>query len=285
VEGLLPQLTAARALTYIACLRARMRFAEGKNAAASDDAVAALTLGRHASLDGSLIGVLVGYAIEGKVYETLAASLPKLDARVLADLKRRLDAAPAGNRPAIAIRQCEENTVDWLIRRVKGAKDKESLVALLAFVGLSEEKRGDVNARARAFVEACGGSAEGIVRLAEEMRPSYARMAQILDLPPDQFEKEFKLESLKRANNPVFKVFFPAMSKVREAQARAEVRKALFTAALAMVRDGQKALKAHPDPIAGRPFEYTAFEGGFELRSRYKAPNGNPLTLTVGQRR
>jgi hypothetical protein len=285
VEGLLPQLMAARALTSIACLRARMRFAEGKSTEAIDDAVAALALGRHVSLDGSLIGVLVGYSIEGKVNETLAVFLPKLDARLLGDLKRRLDAAPAGNRPALAIRQCEENTVDWLIRRVKGAKDKESLVALLGFVGLSEEKPGDVNARARAFVEECGGSAEGIIRFTEEMRPSYALMARILDLPLDQFEKEFKLESMKRAKNPVFKVFFPAMIKVREAQARAETRKTLFMAALAIVRDGQNALNAHPDPIVGGLFEYTAFEGGFELRSKYKAADGKPLTLTVGQHR
>ena len=285
VEGRLPQLAAARSLTSIACLRARMRFAAGKNAEAIDDAVAALTLAHHASLDGSLIGVLVSYAIEANVNETLAVFLPKLHARLLADLKRRLDAVPAGNRPALAIRQCEENTVDWLIHRVKGAKDKESLVAMLPFVGLSEEKPGDVNARARAFVEECGGSAEGIIRFAEEVRPSYALMARIFDLPPDQFEKEFELESTKRANNPVFKVFFPAMSKVRKLQARAEIRKALFTAALAVVRDGEGTLNAHPDPIAGGPFEYASFEGGFELRSKYKLTDGKPLTLAVGQRR
>jgi hypothetical protein len=262
-----------------------MRFAEGKNAEAIDDVVAALTLGRHVSLDGSLIGVLVGYAIEAKVNETLAAFLPKLDARELADLKRRLDALPAGNRPALAIRQCEENTIDWLIQKVKGAKDKESLIAMLVFVGLSEEKPGDVNARARDFVAACGGSAEGVIRFAEETRPSYALMARILDLPPDQFEREFKLESTKQANNPVFKVFFPAMKKVREAQDRAEIRHALFAAALAVVRDGQGALDAHPEPISGGSFEYTAFEGGFELRSKFKMADGKPLTLTVGQRR
>ena len=31
----------------------------------------------------------------------------------------------------------------------------------------------------------------------------------------DQFEKEFNLEATKRADNPVFKVFFPAIVNVR----------------------------------------------------------------------
>ncbi len=285
VEGRLPQLIAARTLSSIACLRARIRFAEGKNAEACADAVDALTLGHHASLDGSLVGVLVGYAIEAKVYDTLAAFLPRLDARTLADLKRRLDAVPAGNRPSVAVRQCEENTVDWLINKVKGTKDKESLIALLVWVGITEKKPSDNNARARAFVEECGGTREGVIRFAEEARPSYAVMAKMLDLPLDQFKREFQHESEKQAKNPVFREFFPAMVKVRESQARAQVRQALFTAALAVVQDGKGALEAHPDPVAGGPFEYSAFEGGFELHSKYKGADGKPFTLTVGQHR
>jgi hypothetical protein len=284
VEALLPQMTAARVLTSIACLRARILFTEGKNAEAIDDLVAALTLGHHVSLDGSLIGVLVGYAIEARVNETLATFLPRLDATLLAQLKNRLDAVPAGNRPALAIRQCEENTVDWVISRVKTAKDKESLVRLLTLIGISEEKPGDVNAKARSFVEECGGSAEGVIKFAEEARPSYALMAKILDLPADQFEKEFDRESKRQAKNPFFNVFFPAVGKVREAQARAEVRRDLFLAAVAVARDGRDALKAHPDPMGGGTFEFIPFEGGFELRSKFQGADGKPITLIVGKR-
>jgi len=41
-------------------------------------------------------------------------------------------------------------------------------------------------------------------------------------------------------------------------------------------------LKKHPDPIAGEPFEYAGFDGGFELRSKWK-PGDKPMTLTVGR--
>ena len=43
---------------------ARNRFEDGHDADAIDDLVDAMTLGRHASLDGGLITVLVHYAIE-----------------------------------------------------------------------------------------------------------------------------------------------------------------------------------------------------------------------------
>ena len=73
IEVLLPQMTAARVLSSLACLRARMRFADGHGAEAIDDIVAARTMGRQVSLDGSLIGVLVGYSIEGRMDDALRA--------------------------------------------------------------------------------------------------------------------------------------------------------------------------------------------------------------------
>jgi hypothetical protein len=81
----------------------------------------------------------------------------------------------------------------------------------------------------------------------------------------------------------VFKLFFPAVAKVRQSQARAEVRRALLSAAIAVQLDGPAVLRTHPDPVAGGPFEYTNFPGGFELRSKF-GQEGQPLSLTVGRR-
>src|ERR1700683_3607087 len=82
-EALLPQLSAARLLSSIACLRARMRFEESHSQQAMDDLMDAMTLSRHISLDGSLISILVGYAIDGHVSELLASDLPKLNAEMV----------------------------------------------------------------------------------------------------------------------------------------------------------------------------------------------------------
>ena len=118
-------------LATLACLRARIRFEDGHNAEAIEDIVDAMTLGRHVSLDGSLITVLVSYAIEHRASETLALYLPKLDAEMIKGLKTRLDALPpSGTRPTAVVPFEEKTSLDWSIRKVKEAKDKEQFAGL-----------------------------------------------------------------------------------------------------------------------------------------------------------
>jgi len=284
IEIRLIHVDGARVLSSLACLRARVRFEEGKSADAIDDLVAALTLGRHTSQNAVLIMTLAGYAIEHRVSETLALYLPKLNARMIKDLKTRLDALPPGGTPATGMRYEERFWLDWFVRKVKEAKDRDSLLDVLALASVEPEgKNRDPREKGRAFLKECGGTAAGALKCAEETRSSYARVAKMLDLPSDQFEKDFEREARKQAGNPVFKVFFPAVVKVRQAQARADVHRALLSAALAVRLDGRDALKKHPDPVVGGPFEYVAFKGGFELRSKLKGRDGKPVALTVGR--
>jgi hypothetical protein len=287
MEVLLPQLRAAKVLSVLACLRARLRFEEGHNADAVADLVAAIAMGRHASLDGSFIGVLVGYSIEARVGEVIALYLPGLSAETIEGLKKRLDALPPGSDPALALRNNGENILNWFVHKVKQAKDPDRLLAVLGpLLGERQGKGGDAAAEARAFFQECGGTTAGVVRRAEEVRPAYALLATKLDLPLDQFEVEADREAKKRAGNPVFKLFFPRQELIamRRARARAEVRRALLQAAIAVKVDGRDALKQHPDPVVGGPFEYVPFKGGFELRSKLRQQDDKPVTLTVGRR-
>lgn len=284
IDALMPQLAAARLLSTLACLHARLSLDEGRTAEARDDFVAALTLGRHASLDGSLIGVLVGYSIESRVGEAIALSLPELGVETIRELKKRLDGLPMGGRPALALRTCEENTLDWLDRKVREAKNQESLLGFLRILVVSERETNNADQKARAFLDECGGNAAGLRKFIVQTRPSYARMARSLELPEDQCEKEFKRENQNQAGNPVYKVLFPAIAKCRSAQTRAEVRWALLMAALAVRIDGREALNNHRDPVGGGPFEYVAFDGGYELRSKLKVAQDKPVALIVGIR-
>jgi hypothetical protein len=285
VYTLLPHADAARVLTSLACLRGRLRFEAGQNAEAIDDLLAAMTLSRHASLDRSLLTVLVGFQIEHRMSEAIARYLPKLDAKTIKDLNIRLDALPPSGKLADGLMTCEKETMDWFIRKVRGTKDKESLLAFLSFVGISEGQNRDLDEKARVFLQECGGTAEGVVKFAEKALPSYSVMAKMMDLPLDEFEKEFKSESIKQAGNPVFKVFFPALGKLRQSKARADVRRTMLLAAIAVQLDGQDALKNHPDPVVGGRFEYVPFQGGFELRSKLTGQGDKSVKLSVGHRK
>jgi len=286
IEILLPHAQAARTLVNLACVRARIRFEDGHNAEAVDDIIDAMTLGRHVTLDTTSITVLVNYGIEYRTSETLARYLPKLSAEKIKTLKTRLAALPPSSTPATGVVPFEEQaSLDWFIRKAKEHNDKESMLVFLnAFCSGREDSPEQARERGRVFFEGCGGTVEGVVKTAEETRPSYALAAKLLELPLDQFEKEFQLEEKKRAGNPVFKMLFPNVGALRLSQARADVRRALLATALDIQLDGPDALKNHTDPVVGGPFELVAFEGGFELRSKFKPKDGIPWVLIVGQR-
>jgi hypothetical protein len=286
LENRLPHLEGARLLSSLACLRARLRFEGGRNAPAIEDILAAMTLGRHASLDGSLPSILTGYAIERRLSETLARHLPQLDPRTIKDLRKRLGALPVGGGLATAVRQEQLLETGWFVGKVKEAKDKESVLAFLGRLWGSPEE-------ARALLEDCGGTPAGVVKYTEELRAWYPLLARQMELPLGRFEKEQERAARKLAANPMYRRFAPPVIRCRWLKAQAEVRRALLSAALAVRLDGKGALKDHPDPVIGGPFGHVAFEGGFELRSKWKPDERvrskwklvpEPLVVVVGRR-
>jgi hypothetical protein len=289
VGTLLPQAAAARLTANLACLRARIRFEEGQPAAAAQDVIATLTLGRRISLGGINSQVLTSYAIEHRMNEVLARYLTKLDAQTLKAVRQRLEALPAAESLAAALKVEERFALDWLVGKIKETKDRDSLLALLGQLSDSPEK-------GRAVFNAVGGTTEGVLKLTDETRQCYARMAREVQLPLDQFRKAWDEEVQHQAGNPVFQWVFPALAKVRLAELRAAERRALLLAAVDVQLEGPESLKNHPEPVAGGPFEYTAFPGGFELRAKWTVDDtmrskwnldeqwAKPLTLTIGER-
>jgi hypothetical protein len=289
-EGLanrLPYLERARLLSALACLRARLRFENGQNVEATQDILAAMTLGRHVTLDGSLPSILTGYAIERRLGDTLAGYLLRLDARTLKDVDKALNALPAGGSLATGVREEQILESGWYVRKVKEAEDHEAALAVLSELWGSREE-------GRALLEECGGTSVGVVKYTEELRSWYPQLARLMELPLDQFEQEQERAAIKFAANPMYKRFVPGILRCRWQKAQADVRRALLSAALAVQLDGRDALKLHPDPVAGGPFEYVSLEGGFELRSKcgldevlrskLRLRRPETLVLTVGGR-
>ncbi len=283
IAALFSECPAARLLAGLACLRARLRFEDGNHGAALDDVFAAMTLARHLSRGEAFIPIHYGIGIENTTAEVLAAYLPKLDAGARRALPARLDKLPARGTMADALRREEKEFLGWFQKRVRAITERDRLVEFLDYCDQGAGQK-DQFARGKAFLEACGGTAEGALKRSEEVRPFYAAFAGKMELPPDELDKAFEAEKKRMDKNPVFKVLVPGLPNGRRAEARWEVRRAMLKAAVAVLRDGPDALKAHPDPYGDGPFGYEAFDGGFVLKSKLTFKD-KPWALTVGKRK
>jgi hypothetical protein len=284
----LPYLEGATLLSSLACLRARVRFEEGQNALGVADILAAMTLSRHTTWDGSLPSLVTCYANERRLSETLALNLARLDAQTIKDLTKRLGALPAGGSLATGVRQEQLLESGWFVRKVREAKDRDSLLAFLGRMCNNSRDEG------RALLDACGGTAAGVIKRTEEVRAWYPVLAKHMDLPLDQFAKEQNQAARRLGANPMYKMWAPPIISCRWRQAEADIRRALLSAAVAVQEGGIHTLKTHPDPVLGGPFEYVPFAGGFELRSKWRPDEKSlakwylgrpePLVLMVGRR-
>jgi hypothetical protein len=185
---LVPHAQASRTLATMACLRARIRFEDGHFAEAIEDIVDAMAVGRHISMDGSLITLILDYGIEYRAGDTVALCLPKLSAEAIRSLKTRLANLPPGESPTEGMVFEEKAGLDWVIRKVTEQKDKESLLAFAnSFCNRQGNSPEQNSESGRAFVEKCGGTVEGVVKMAEEKRPYYQLVAMTMELPLDRF--------------------------------------------------------------------------------------------------
>jgi hypothetical protein len=289
-EGLgnrLPYLEGATLLSSLACLRARVRFEEDQNALGVADILAAMTLSRHTTCDGSLPSLVTCFANERRLSETLALYLPRLDAQTIKDLTKRLGALPAGGSLAAGVLQEQLLESGWFVRKVREAKDRDSLLVFLGGVCHNSRNEG------RALLDACGGTAAGVIQRTEELRAWYPALAKQMELPLKQFAKEQDQAARKLGANPLYKMWAPPIISCRWREAEADIRRALLSAAVAVQEGGIHTLKTHPDPVLDGPFEYVPFVGGFELRSKWRPDEKSlsqrnrgrpePLVLIVGR--
>jgi hypothetical protein len=283
-------------LSAIACLRARLRFAEGHKSDAVDDVLDSLVLARQISSNGVSIMVLLGYSMETRAIPLLAGELPKLSKDSLRDLAKRLNELPAEGSPLTALPLERRSLEASVILPARAARNKDELVAAMSRIFVSEPGEPDARTRGLKFVEECGGTAEGVLKHAAEMVESYPRMETILKLPIDQCIREWEGETKRQANNPVFKVIASRLPLLRWVQLQAETRTALLKGAVAVLLEGPDSLKNRKDPIFNEPFDYVPFDGGFELRARHGLSEelrvklkvdkkaAEPMSLTVGKR-
>lgn len=280
-ETLLPHLAKARTLARLALVRARYYFEQGDLDMGVVDILSTITIARHVSHDGTLIGLLVGQSIEMSAGEVLAAYLPIIDDTSLMAVSARFDSLPRMTSTASAV-ESEKLFIDWGVERIKMHGDGR----LLRFCEtLTTSKQ-----QAEELLIA-GGNREQFIRHLESLRPLYDDGIRLLTLPPVDFEQGAKELAQRLEQNPVSRFVFPNFNALYKANAIYSCHWSLLVAAINIQSSGRTALQSHQDPYGDGPFELIATTGSggsvggstYRLRSRLKRQDGQSVQLTVGR--
>ena len=268
---------AIKELVAVAVIRARLRFRDGNVSGATDDALAAMAAARHLSVDGSLASVLFAYKLENSVTTILAQNLLTLTPVQLQKLANSINALPSGSNLITAFGS-EKLRRNDLLAVVHGAKSRDELIEHLLHGIPALQSNKELAAQ---IVDGCGGSVQGYLNCVDQQHSFYLSWASRFSLPPEQFEKAYKVEfDALSKTNPVVRQFTPALSRFRWAEAYEQTRRALLRAAIDVELDGPKILNQQVDPYDKKPFSYTAADSGFRLESQL-ADGGTPISLSI----
>jgi hypothetical protein len=289
-ETLLPHLARCKALVQMAKLRVLWDLQKGKDMEAADDLVGAFALARNASQDGTLISVLVQFAAQALVISSVEANYGRFSPAALQRLEQGMEAAPPGRSISSSLRSAEKDCFHgWLEKKIARwriehqgdeAKVMADLHALFHSMSSDTEATNDWD-RSLMAIKSSGE----VLDLLREEEAVYQKAADILALPPGQFEEQagpFRTQ-VEQSPNPFVKLTFPAILNAGKKQFRADARLALCRAAIAYKLRGEDGLRSVRDPFGQGPlqFERFVFQGvdrGFKLSSAYKE-NGLPEAL------
>jgi hypothetical protein len=264
----------AHKLARLALLRARWRFEQGKWDDGVDDVIATMILARHLGRDKASPALHFGVMIESMSVKTAAVYLPAMPDAARTRFSAKLAALPAVTSMTDVFRKYEE-AVDWFVEDFRQAGKRGRLLARLESAMSSPEHAKGVLSEV--------GDAEGLVRFAPEARALLREGGKAMELGVDEFRQVFATRfAPKVGKNPLIRAMgIPAFNEEYDEQAVGRCRLALLKAGIDVLTRGQPALADHSDPYGKGPFGYTAFAGGFELRSRLAVPAGAKERLVL----
>jgi hypothetical protein len=284
---LLPHLARHKGIAQAARLRAMWHLQQGRPSDARDDLLAAFTLGRNSSRDGTLIAALVQIAIENIVCSTVAENFHQFPLEMLKQLVDGFDAAPARGTMAACIPTEKSSFCDWLLgkilelRKENPGNDAKVMAGIHElFVGTQGPEEGQTDQaqpdRWDEVTRAAGGTSEGVAKLLRDEEPLYQRLGVIMALPPAEYEDQVNRFSaeIQQSPNPFVSLTFPAVGKARPKEFAILVELAMVRAAVEYKLHREPGLKSVMDPCGQGPFAFEQFvfqgvDRGFELKSDY----------------
>ena len=254
-EGLemeLPHLDQVRRLAQMAALRVRLRLADGDGKGAVSDFVALMRMARHLGHEGVLIEKLVAFSLQDMARDALASDL------------------------GLAVRSVDEAPLEGAVQKLYPTlKEMEAtLRAERVFMVRAAEKQLLGRGAANQNAELAGEMINRLVVTYDQSIHAFVMpYPKAMKWLKDQEEAFAVLEAKKQKEDLLVGMMMPALSAARKVQARAEIRHAMFHAALAYARGGAADAAKVVDPISGKPFQVMPLEkapGWIGLRSALK---------------
>ncbi len=276
----LPYIPKTLTLARLAALHARHEFEQGHGQAGWDDVTAVLKLARDVEQTPIMIVNLVGYRLETIAIEAASPSLP--------DLKPILAAGPAlPDSPAPATLQqlvLKEKQIGpiWLIRRLNEIERREPGSWQGFWKEILSAPGEELQVQDKEAIQSAK-TFDQAIKMLEDLLPLDDELAEIAGLPWRDFDARYpEFVKKAKATSALAGYLLPSLDRYVATQRRNETQRALFQAAIAVVRGGPDALKEIPDPFGDGPFTYRALDKGFELSSKFLF-KGRPVTLTAGK--
>lgn len=220
---LFPHLAQCKGIAQAARLRAMWDLQNGRPEEARDDLLGALALARNTSRHGVLIAVLVQMAMENIVCSAIAENFHQFPSDLLPGLAEGLASAPARGTVAASVPAEVASFVDWLESRIAQLQkqnpqdDAKVMIALQELVNNFDGGEETPKPRGQPTLwqqinKAAGGTSAGVVKLLDQARPLYPRLAQIMNLPPTEYEEQIKSfhADIRGSTNPFMSQFFGA---------------------------------------------------------------------------
>ena len=308
----LPHVQMCRSLGRFLAFRAKHQVEQGQARAAVDDLLAGFTLSRHTAADNTIVGVLVGLAIEGIFEGEGVEYLQQMDPTALDALQSGLDHIPPRRTWKAILAQDKRRLDEWLIPQFAATSDPDAWKATLrrmypdnlsvverpkAYTKVADkaDRKASPNppkvkpaapkvqqevsaawpgwARASELIERFG-TREALVRHLQEGHELLDDLAQFPFPPPGKPSPELraKIDEMEK-RSPFFDEYCSLQPASYAATVRTAVQFQLLRAAIAVQLHGPAALKDYPDPSGDGPFEYRKRKEGFELVSEFRHPS------------
>ena len=270
----LPNLAKIRRTAQSTALRARVALEEGREGDAKDDLIAVLYLGRHSAINGALVQVMIGLAVEDMVVSFIAGNLHQFTPATLRELGAALDAAPKRITIAGAVKTERAAFYEWMLGKVESFRAAHPGDDGKALEEFRELMRRDIDGgsadTANRIIDAAGGTSAGLLSYIKQIAPIYDAMDKVVTAPHDVADQRFEdFTAMKsESTNLLANLFIPNITRARAKELESIARLAMLRAAIAYKTGGDAAFQQVRDPFGDGPFERAGDEEGFELRSK-----------------